>query len=78
MNTACTIFGLILLVAGVLCFAWPTAMWRLEHFTSVERGEPTDWALTWIRAKGGVAAIVGAGLLVVSILFPDVAQRMFH
>lgn len=51
-----------LLASGLLMLISPDIVWKIEHYFSVQNGDPTDWYLAIVRIIGLVfmlIAIVG-------------------
>ena len=57
------IAGLILIALGVFYLLKPEIAWRLRYGWAVRDAEPSDLALGLARVAGGIACIIGVGLL---------------
>ena len=55
----------VLLASGILMLTRPDIVWKIEHFFSVQNGEPTDWYLAIVR-------IIGLGFLGTAIFAASV------
>ena len=55
---------LFYLLPGIACFFYPKKVWRVFTFPFVRDGEPTKFALIWIRINGGCLLFL-AGVAVV-------------
>lgn len=43
---------ILLLASGLLMLIRPDLVWKIEHFLSVQNGEPTEWYLAIVRIIG--------------------------
>lgn len=50
-----------LLALGLLMLIKPDFVWKIEHFFSVQEGEPTDWYLAIVR-------VFGLGFIFISVI----------
>lgn len=53
------LFGLIIIIIGILNIAFPQAMWMLSDGWKFKDSEPSDAALIMHRLGGAVGIIVG-------------------
>ncbi len=58
---------------GVLCAAWAwtaSSGWRTlaRHIDALQRGEPVDAPLVWLRGVGEIAALVSLALLLLLVV----------
>ncbi len=66
------IIGGVLAFTGTCSWMWPRLVWRVHYYGVIERNEPTEMSLTWIRAQGGIGFLAGLVLIALGLLFPHV------
>lgn len=54
--------AILFLVLGIFCAAAPETIWQLQHMFTVKDGEPTDFALIFIRVSGGIYLLLSAAI----------------
>ncbi len=53
------LFGILLIIAGLVLVIFPKAAWKMKHFLTVEGGEPSDFYMIFSRVLGVFAIIMG-------------------
>ncbi len=54
-----TLFGILLIIAGLVLIIFPNAAWKMRHFLTVEGGEPSDFYMIFSRVLGVFAIAMG-------------------
>lgn len=53
------LFGILLVIDGLVLIIFPEAAWKMQHFLTVEGGEPSDFYMIFSRVLGVFAVIMG-------------------
>lgn len=55
------IFGLLYIILGISCLRYPEFFWKLQHYFSVEGGQPSEFYFILAKIVGIV--LIGAGIM---------------
>ena len=60
---------IFLLTSGTLMLVRPDVVWKIEHYFTVQNGEPTDWYLAIVRIIGLIFVFIAVIGVLIFLVF---------